>query len=469
MMPPQKIRKLIQDLLHPDAAKRRNAAEELAGGDERGIYPLIRALRDESPGVQDAAMRSLISIGGETVAYMVLPLLREDSFLRNTAIIMLRDIGPVSVPLLYPLLKDKDDDVRKFSIDLLMDIRFDVDPGQIVPMLRDPNANVRASAAKALGALDFREAIPMLVEVLDDEEWVCFSSLEALGVLGDEAAVGPIIGLLGSGSGTIRYAAIETLGKLGFPSAQHALEQHMLQAEDFEKTAALKSLLQIGIVPAVPGTLDLLLAMFSGGDWDERFIALRGFAGLKDPRAVKTVIDAGGSLEPSDPESEDRLYMIRSSLREFATCEVLVKTLTDPSIRYRGRVIAIELIGDLRCAAAVPRLIKCIEVDVRDVRRASIRALADIRDDESKSALIDAVGDYDSHVRKAAVGALGKIADPEAFAPILGMLGTEQYPDVLEEAMRALLEIDRDALVARMAGFDERLRLIADRCLQVSS
>lgn len=295
MMQNRKLQRLLQDLAHADASKRRNAAEALADADERAVYPLLRALRDENHGVQDAAMRSLIAIGGETVAYMVLPLLREDSYLRNTAMIMLRDIGPVTVPFLYPLLNDKDDDVRKFSIDLMIDIQFDVDAQKIVPMLKDPNANVRASAAKALGLLGYKEAVPQLVDILSDEEWVSFSALEALGALRDESSVAPIIKLLAHDSATIRYAAIETLGKIGSPAARHALEQHMVKADDMERSAALKSLLQIGITPTVPGTVDLLISMFSDGDWDERFIALKGLAELKDPKAAKTVIDIGGS------------------------------------------------------------------------------------------------------------------------------------------------------------------------------
>ncbi len=111
----QKIRTLINELGSHDGAERRFAAEELSAGDERAVYPLIKALKDKNHGVQDAAMRSLIEIGGEITAYMVLPLLREDAFLRNTAVIILQEIGAAAIPLLGPLFSDKDDDIRKFA------------------------------------------------------------------------------------------------------------------------------------------------------------------------------------------------------------------------------------------------------------------------------------------------------------------------------------------------------------------
>ena len=151
----KKLDRLVMELTHTKADKRRQAAEGLSEADQRAIYPLIRALRDPDAGVQDAAMRSLTGIGGEITAYMVMPLLREDSYLRNTAMIIIKEIGPASVPLLYPLMKDKDDDIRKFSIDLLTEIQFDVDPDFILPLLKDPIAIVRASAAMAMGLLNY--------------------------------------------------------------------------------------------------------------------------------------------------------------------------------------------------------------------------------------------------------------------------------------------------------------------------
>jgi len=50
-------------LNHPDSFRRRKAAEELAQADERAVYPLIKALRDESTAVQEAATQSLIYLG----------------------------------------------------------------------------------------------------------------------------------------------------------------------------------------------------------------------------------------------------------------------------------------------------------------------------------------------------------------------------------------------------------------------
>ncbi|MBI5639181.1 MAG: HEAT repeat domain-containing protein [Nitrospirae bacterium] len=461
MIQRKNVLKLIKDLSHHDSAKRRGAAENLSGTDERAVYPLIRAMRDESAGVQDAAMRSLINLGGEITAYMVLPLLREDSYLRNTAMLILREIGAESVPLLYPLLKDKDDDIRKFAIDLLATIRDGVEAERLLPLIHDPNANVRASAAKAVGVLGYTGAVPHLAAALKDEEWVCFSVLEAIGELKDESSVDAISGLLSLDSEAMRYAAIETLGKIGSPLSGDALMRHMKKAGGFEKTAAIRSLLLIGVVPRDADVYDALMDMFINGDWDDKIISLRGIAEIRNEASVRTIVDIGGSLDPSEPENEGNLYYIKDALMSFGCSGVLLDIINDPKVKFRGKVLAIETIRTLRCRDAVPALISLISGDIRDVRRASIEALGNIRNEESVGALIDAVDDYDSHVRRAAVGALGEISDKEAFQPILSMLAGETYPDVIEEAVKALLSIDPEGFRAMIGRLDTRVQEIA--------
>ena len=83
----------LKNLLDDDPTVRRWAAEALADCDVGAIYPLIKALKDPNTGVQDAARRSLIAIGGELTAYMTIPLLREDAYLRNTSRIIIKQIG----------------------------------------------------------------------------------------------------------------------------------------------------------------------------------------------------------------------------------------------------------------------------------------------------------------------------------------------------------------------------------------
>ncbi len=459
-----KLKKYLRNINDEDATLRRAAAEGLAEGDERAIYPLIKALRDDNFGVQDAAMRSLIDIKGECTAYMVLPLLRENSFLRNTALIILKEIGKVAVPLLYVLLNDRDDDVRKFALDLIHDIEYCEYPEKLVKMLTDDsNPNVRSAAAKTLGKLHYTEAVPQLIAALNDEEWVCFSALESLTELKDESAVAPIVSLLDSPSETSRFAAVEALGTICSPTATQPLVDHLQDADEFMKKTIIKSLVLIGTVPPVNNISDVLLNMLSDEEWDDKFIAIKGLSLLNESSTINQLLDLAGSLDLSEPDNEDRLYVIKDAIRKFGCNTSLINVLNDDSIKFRGKVIAAELIGNLQCKDAVPQLINLLNSEYRDVRRSSIQSLGKMESNEAKECLLEAITDHDSHVRKSAVIALGQIGDEAAFDPLFNILQQEQYNDVVDEFILSLIKINCGLFRSKANELNDNLKATALR------
>ena len=458
------IKKIIDKLHAKDPSVRRKAAEDLAEGDERGIYPLIKALNDENTGVQDAAMRALIAYGGEIVAYMALPLLRENSYLRNTGLIILRQLGAVSLPMLYPLLKDKDDDVRKFSIDLLSEIQTEVDPSLIVPSLEDPNANVRAAAAKALGDLGYRDAAPQLVKCLSDEEWVCFYALQSLGELKADEAIPAIASLLESQSLVVRFSAIETMGRLGSSSALSALMSYLPKSDEDEKLAVVKSIIQIGATPDMKELTEHIINLFQEGDWDDKGIALHGFSALKCTRAIPLLVETAGQLDPFSPDSEEKTELLKRAILSIDGEDELLGMLDSPDLKYRGKSFVIDLLGELKSKKAAGRLSVYLKDVSRDLRRVSAEALGEIGEQASVEELMEASqSDADAHVRRSAIEALGTIGSRDAYAVLKGLLEVERYPDLLDKIVESLMKIDSDAFLGNISGYSSAIRQIIAR------
>jgi HEAT repeat protein len=458
------IKKIIDKLHAKDPSVRRKAAEDLADGDERGIYPLIKALSDENTGVQDAAMRALIAYGGEIVAYMALPLLRENSYLRNTGLIILRQLGAVSLPMLYPLLKDKDDDVRKFSIDLLSEIQAEVDPSLIVPSLEDSNANVRAAAAKALGDLGYRDAVTQLVKCLSDEEWVCFYALQSLGELKADEAIPAIASLLESQSLVVRFSAIETMGRLGSSSALSALMSYLPKSDEDEKLAVVKSIIQIGATPDMKELTEHIINLFREGDWDDKGIALHGFSALKCTHAIPLLVETAGQLDPFSPDSEEKTELLKRAILSIDGEDELLGMLDSPDLKYRGKSFVIDLLGELKSKKAAGRLSVYLKDVSRDLRRVSAEALGEIGEHASVEELMEASqSDADAHVRRSAIEALGTIGSRDAYAVLKGLLEVERYPDLLEKVVESLMKIDSDAFLGGISGYSSTIRQIIAR------
>jgi HEAT repeat protein len=377
--------------------------------------------------------------------------------------IILKDIGAETVPLLRPLLTDKDDDIRKFAIDIICETKKCDYPEALSGILKnDPNPNVRASAAKALGILNYREALPELLNALEDEEWVCFSALESLGMMKEESSIRQITYLLDAPSDAIRYAAIEALGDIGSQLAADSLISHFEKAKDFEKTAIVKSLVLLGVTPSI-GMYDSLMDMFENGGLNDKLIALKGITALKEKKAISKVVDIAGSLDPSESENEDIIFAVKDAIKSFGCIDELIDIVASASIKFRGKVIAIDVVGGLKCKKAIPHLIKLLETDVRDVRRASIKALCEIKDRNATPTLIDALNDYDGHIRRIAVSALGRIGDKAAFEPIANLLSQEKYEDVIEEAVKALFMLDSERFLSQIENFDSHIKEIAGR------
>lgn len=460
--------RIRKNLGSPDAGKRRSSVEALSLGDERAIYPLIKALRDSHPGVQDAAMRSLISIGGEVTAWMVLPLLREDPFLRNAAMVILKEIGADAVPHLPPLLKDKDDDVRKFAIELIADGGGrHMEKALCERLSFDKNPNVRAAAAKALGALGCRGAVPALVAALGDIEWVRFTAMEALSGMREDAAVAPILALLADPSPATRLAAIEALGMIGSSRAVEALLSHLGITARSERAAVLKSLLRIGVPLPGAGYRGDLLDIFLGDDeWKDRLVALRGLVGIADEEALRAIFDVAGSLDATELDEEEILQSIKGLLVRCGSRDALPRLLDDPTLRFRGKTIVAEIAGELRLREAIPSLIVRLRSDVRDVRRAAAQALGRIGDPVAREALVAAIRDPEGHVRKAVAAALGAMGGKEAFEPLLSLLRREEFDDVAREAVEALFAIDPEALAASSGRLEGRPRERVDAFLR---
>ena len=112
---------------------------------------------------------------------------------------------------------------------------------------------------------------------------------------------------------------------------------------------------------------------------------------------------------------------------------------------------------------AVPTLIDLLNSDYRDVRRSSINSIGKIDSEKSRECLIESISDHDSHVRKSAVSAIGRIGDISAFDPLMTMLKNEQYSDVIDEFIVALISINAKLFFDRVNEFDSNIQENASR------
>jgi len=78
--------------------------------------------------------------------------------------------------------------------------------------LRNPRPEIRLEAARAAGALELQDAVPILLDVVQDQDLeVREAAIEALGNIGGDRAIQVLLELVQSQDETIRVAALEAL------------------------------------------------------------------------------------------------------------------------------------------------------------------------------------------------------------------------------------------------------------------
>jgi HEAT repeat protein len=126
-------------------------------------------------------------------------------------------------------------------------------------LLKDPEPDIQAAAADAIGALKLTEAFEDLKQLYYDnpDQWL------------------------------VQFSIIATLGELGDPRALDLLETALQSENELVKTAAVGSLAELGDRRA----LSLLLPYASDADWQIRYRVVQALGRLADPEA-RTALEA---------------------------------------------------------------------------------------------------------------------------------------------------------------------------------
>jgi HEAT repeat protein len=188
------------------------------------VSALLDHLSDDDPEVAESCAQSLMRIGGRSVAARLVTLLGvEQVVVRNRAKELLWAMSSEAEDLILRLIKDADAALRLHAAELLRTIPSSHTSRALIKALKDTDPNVRAAAAHSLGQLKEPQAVPILLTMLDDQEWVRFSVIEALASIGDSSAVEPLIKAMEDSSAILKAQITEALGRFGDPRAVHPL------------------------------------------------------------------------------------------------------------------------------------------------------------------------------------------------------------------------------------------------------
>lgn len=206
-------------------------------------------------------------------------------------------------------------------------------------LLRDSDADVRFSAAHALGELESEDAIDALVDAMlnDPSARVRQASAWALAELESPLTVGPLLEAARDGDAEVRRFALFALGEIQDPAALSGLVGALSDPEPKVRAHAAFAIGEIEPDTAPPELVRLL----ADSDAEVRRFALYALGEIEDPTTADAI---AGLVDDSDPEVRGTAIDILTDL-DGVGVEPLLRALDDPNPEVRRR--AARALGDL--------------------------------------------------------------------------------------------------------------------------
>ena len=274
-----------------DVKQRTRAVRDLAKQGEDAIPKIAPYVTDPDVGVRVEAVKALIQVGGpKTLDGLVRAAGDNDVEVQIRATDGLVNVylpGYVKTGLSGKLSRAGSSVTAKFSDtnDRVIDTFVQVRPDVIVALGKlargGANLDARANAARAVGVLRGRAAIPDLIEALrSKDDKVMYESLVAIQKIGDPAAAPRFSFLLGDLEEKIQIQALETTGLLRNREAAPQVRDALARARSVKvRRAALEALAMI----ADPADHAVFLQNLSDKDDQVRAAAEEGLGRLKNP------------------------------------------------------------------------------------------------------------------------------------------------------------------------------------------
>ena len=406
----------------PQASVRALACHALSRGSSTRVVPrLFELLKDPDLGVVHAAIGAIQSLGSEETERLALAAARSsNSSERRAALRIVTYLGyDESFQLCADAIAGDDERLRDIALSALPNL----DDPRATPLLLEAaqqgGPRTRAAALRALGNTTATPEVKAALDTaLDDvDAWARYYACQALGKLGDGAALGRIVARLADPAGQVRMAAVEALSRIPGAAATRALSE-IAQTQDAEMArAAIVGIGERGEAALRP----IVEQALRSDDATLRLVAVSSVARLgkaqgelgrivqsdADPSVRRAAFELLANdpselstttlLELLEAEQDAALYGLAQHLE--ARLPVLAVALGAATDVLARQILSVLSRTELPSARRV--VDQAFGMPNVSVRRAAAKVLSLLLDDEAKSSLARAASaDPDPEVRR---------------------------------------------------------------------
>jgi HEAT repeat protein len=374
------IEKLKPLLADPDLDVRFETVKAIAEiGSRYSLDPLVQATKDNDPSIQIRATEGLVNY--YLPGYIQTGIQRVGSIIKNK-------------------FSENNDQI----IPVYVTVREDVISSLGRLARGGSSMESRASAARAVGILRGRAAIPDLFEALHaKDDTVIYESLIALQKMREPAVAPKITFLLRDPNEKIQIAALETVGLLMSKEANPDLQKAYDRARNQKiRRAALSALAMVPVQENRP----YFERAFADKDDGIRTAAAEGYARLKNPADLPMLRKAFEEEKKINPRLGLAFAIVNlggAEVSEFSPAQYLINTLNS---KQRGAIAQAYLTELAREPVVRQMLNEAVGRGTRDEKIGISRVLAASGDKTSLAPLDTLTKDPDSEVAQEGLRAL---------------------------------------------------------------
>jgi len=477
------IDKYVDRLRNARRWRARALAAELLGrvGNTKAVPALletVQATRIEDADVRDIALRALARIADpRAVAPLTEALDAAESWLAPHVADILARHGEAAVgPLIAVLERQRPSPSRAWAANVLGELGALPALPALLRGLDDPDDEVRAKSATALGRLGDRSAVgPLLDHLLaDPASFVRARIANALGRFGDADVTDRLVHALGDPAWWVRVRSVEALEQIG-PAAQEPLLSALDSTDREIQGRAAMTLERLGTAAT------LAAAVRNDQDAPRAADTLAKF-----PSAGAREMMAGLLMAPMEPARAAAVRALRQNGRRDLAPEIAQMALGDPDpdlrtealevlSRFRAReaieaaleaergdpvpsvrAMAIRALSRAGGVVASRRIAARVEDPAIVVRAASIEAAARLSVRGIGTQLLETLRDDSAAlVRERAALAIGHLAVPGGETALVAACQRPGPPEVHAAALLAIGMFEAESMVARLAEMPE--------------
>jgi HEAT repeat protein len=409
-------------------------------GQGRDLDLMFELLGDRDWRVRKTIVDGLVRDGGAVVVSRLIDVLGDDENAgkRNSATEALMRIGPAALgPIVSRIRSEADVDVRLSLVNLLGDLRSDEGFAVLLEMLgHESDTNVASSIVSSIGKYRSAAALPHLLELLKrDDLWLKFHVVEALGEIGDRAALPAILPLYPEKS--LHKPILEAVGKIADVGTLSFLLR-IIAAEEKLNLTALRALVRIAEAPK-PRVVEEM----------ERSLIQRKFRESFPREKVEPLIEHLATTPKRDvkafilkflgwSQDERALPVLLEYLQQPDTAEVAAQAVTDFGPQAMPQIIAtltsaeedevvallLRVVNAIGGRESIPSITSFIDHDNPMIRRLAIDTLGDLPDPASIDYLLAKLDDPDVPSQQSAMNSIIAIvtAFPQSKEEVLGRI-----------------------------------------------